>query len=60
MTGLDPISQTECNTFQLMEYCLTYLKSILELCKGQTIHASLYVKYLSVFIDENLNRKVHI
>ena len=60
MTGLNPISQTECNMFQLMESCLTYLNSILELRKGQTIHASLYVKYLSVFIDENLNRKVHI
>ena len=30
MTGSNPISQTGCNTFQLMEFCLTHLKSILE------------------------------
>ena len=34
MTGLNPISQTECNTFQLMESRLTYLKLILEFHKG--------------------------
>ena len=27
MIGLNPISQTECNTFQLITSCLTYLKS---------------------------------
>ena len=35
MTGFNPILQTECNTFQLMESRLTYLKSILEFLKGQ-------------------------
>ena len=35
MAGLNPILQTECNTFQLMESRLTYLKSILEFHKGQ-------------------------
>ena len=31
----------------------------IKLCRKR-IHASPYVKYLDVFIDENLNRKIHI
>ena len=31
----------------------------IKLC-GKRIHASQYIKYLSVFIDENLNFKIYI
>ena len=47
MTGLNPICQTEWNTFQLMESCLTYLKSILEFHKGQFLVLCFFLLYLN-------------
>ena len=47
MTGLNPISQTEWNTFQLMESSLTYLKSILEFHKGQFLVLCFFLLYLN-------------
>ena len=47
MTGLNPICQTEWNTFQLMESCLTYLKSVLEFHKGQFLVLCFFLLYLN-------------
>ena len=43
MTSLSPISQTGCNTFQLREFCLTYLKSTSEFHKDRFLLFLLYI-----------------